>query len=257
MKVRYIFLVIESIIMLFFVFPVFQHILNPGNLAGMLVFAILICITAFWDRFVSICGNMFQNTPGKIFLITASVIVSLGIIYVSVLTGLMIHACIKSPEKADAVVVLGCKVKGNKPSRMLRRRLDAAAEFLYEHDDIVCVVSGGKGDDEKISEAQAMKTYLTEKGISENRIIMEDKSSSTYENLKFSTEILKQENIKGDIAIVTDGFHQYRAGYIAGEFGYKSSAVNAVSDFFNVTMIPTYYVREWMAITNEFRKELL
>ncbi|MGN1481136.1 YdcF family protein [Porcipelethomonas sp.] len=254
MKLRYIFLAVEIVIMMFFLLPVFSNILNPGNIAGMFISAVLILITVFWNKFKELCENMFKHTGGKIVIISVSVIVAAGIIYAAVLTGLMINACVKSPENSQAVVVLGCKVKGDSPSRMLRRRLDAAAEFLSEHEDVFCIVSGGKGDDEQISEAQAMQTYLVQKGISEERIIMEDQSVSTYENLENSCRILKEMGITGDIAIVTDGFHQYRAGFIADRFGYDTSAINSVTDFYNATMTPTYYVREWMAITNEYLK---
>ena len=101
-----------------------------------------------------------------------------------------------------------------------------------------------------------MKNYLVENGIEPDRIIMEDKSVNTYENLENSCRILEEMGIGKNIAIVTDGFHQYRAGFIAKKLGYEPSAINAVTDFYNLTLTPTYYVREWMAVTNEYLKKL-
>ena len=173
--------------------------------------------------------------------------------YVSVLSCFMTASLTRSPDNAQAVIVLGCKVNGTNPSRMLKRRLDSAQRFLKEHPDAVCVVSGGKGDDEKISEAQAMKTYLIENGIAESRVIAEDKSVNTNENMRFSADILKKMGIE-KAAVVTDGFHQYRAGIIAEKYGLETSAVNADTDFLTVWLVPTYWIREWLAITAEYFK---
>lgn len=252
LKIRYVFLVGEFIVLAFFALPLLSNIINPGNVFGIFVSLVIISLTIFWGRFKLFSVELWKHTGGKIVIISVLAIIIAGIVYVLVLTGLMIYAKEKSPEKTDAVIVLGCKVNGEKPSKMLKRRLDAAKVFLSENDDVICIVSGGKGDDEKISEAQAMKNYLVENGIEADRIIMEDKSVNTYENLENSCEILEEMGIGKNIAIVTDGFHQYRAGFIAQKLGYDPSAVNAVTDFYNLTLTPTYYVREWMAITNEY-----
>ena len=86
-----------------------------------------------------------------------------------ILSILMYKAQENRPEKANVIVVLGCQVKGERPSRMLRRRLDAAITAMNDNPDTLCIVSGGKGDDEKISEALAMKNYLLEKGMDSDR----------------------------------------------------------------------------------------
>lgn len=256
LKIRYVFLMGEFIVLAFFAVPLLSNIINPGNIFGMIVSIVLMILTIFWDKFKSFSMDLWKYTGGKIVIISVLSVIIVGIVYTLILTGLMIHAKEKSPEKTDAVVVLGCKVNGEDPSKMLKRRLDAAKIFLSENDDVICIVSGGKGDDEKISEAQAMKNYLIEKGIDSDRIIMEDKSVNTYENLENSCKILEEMGIGKNIAIVTDGFHQYRAGFIATKLGYEPSAINAVTDFYNLILTPTYYVREWMAITNEYIREL-
>lgn len=252
LKIRYFILMVEFVVLAFFALPLLSNIINPGNVFGMFVSIVMVFLTIFWDKFKLFSMELWKHIGGKVVIISVLSIIISGIVYVLILTGLMIYAKEKSPKKTDAVIVLGCKVNGEEPSKMLKRRLDAAKIFLSENDDVICIVSGGKGDDEKISEAQAMKNYLVEKGIDASRIIMEDKSVNTYENLENSCKILEEMGIGKNIAIVTDGFHQYRAGYIAKKLEFKPSAVNAVTDFYNFTLTPTYYVREWMAITNEY-----
>lgn len=214
----------------------------------------ILCIaTIYFENILAFCKSLWQSSGGKVLIIITSAIIVAVIMYFSTITVLMINAQSKSPSNAKAVVVLGCKVNGEKPSRMLQRRLDSAYEFLNENKDVICIVSGGKGDDEQIPEALAMQNYLLDKGIAPSRIFMEDKSVNTYENFKLSLDILYKYNIN-DIAIVTDGFHQYRASYIAEKFGLESSAINAKTDMLTKWLIPTYWVREWFGISYEYIK---
>ncbi len=251
--IKYIFLTFEILLLILFLVPVFSGILNPGNIIGMAVSFVLAVVTIYFENIKLLFKRLWQNTGGKAIIIIISAIIFSVIIYTSAISAFMLKAQYRSPENAKAVIVLGCKVNGEKPSRMLARRLDSAYEFLSEHNDVIVVVSGGKGDDEKISEAEAMKKYLLDKGISPDRIITEDMSVNTHENLKFSANILETKNIN-DVAIVTDGFHQYRAGYIAEKFGLESSAINAKTDMLTKWLIPTYWIREWLAISYEYIK---
>jgi uncharacterized SAM-binding protein YcdF (DUF218 family) len=110
-------------------------------------------------------------------------------------------------------------------------------------------VAGGKCDDEHISEAQAMFDWLTEKGIDKNRIIKEDRSTSTLENLKFSKTILEKMGKDTDVILITDGFHQYRASLQAKSLGYDTRNISSDSPWF---LLPSYWVREWFALSFEF-----
>ena len=251
--IKYIFLTIEILLLIIFLVPIFSGIFNPGNIIGMSLSFILALITIYSENIFKFLKEFWKSAAGKAIIIISSAIIASILIYISAITGLMINAQCKSPKNAKAIIILGCKVNGEKPSRMLTRRLDSAYEFLKENQDVICIVSGGKGDDEKISEAQAMKNYLLDKGVSPDIIIMEDKSTNTYENIENSAEILQNYNIN-NIAIVTDGFHQYRAGYIAEKFGLESSALNAKTDMLTKWLIPTYWVREWLAVSYEYIK---
>lgn len=246
-------LVTEIIIILLFIIPIFSGIINPGNIAGILISGILLNATIFHKRLFDFTLILWKHTIGKIILTSTFIIILSAAVYALTLTVFMISAKLDKPETPYAVIVLGCKVNGDKPSKMLKRRLDSAADYLKKNESVICIVSGGKGIDEKISEADAMKIYLSKHGIDPDRIITEDKSINTYENIKNSLGILKNNTC--EIAIVTDGFHQYRAGYIAGKMGYNASAINAQTNINSLSLDPTYHVREWMAITNEYLRQ--
>jgi uncharacterized SAM-binding protein YcdF (DUF218 family) len=161
----------------------------------------------------------------------------------------MVRAALKKPDPDANVIVLGCEVKGERPSRMLTGRMDTAIEYLQEHPGLYCVLSGGRGENEKISEAECMFRYMTGRGISPERLIKEDRSVSTRENLLFSLQKLQEAGLAGtagthaplEIAIVTNEFHACRAGLIARQLGLRAGSVPAASPWW---LLPTFYVRE-------------
>lgn len=157
----------------------------------------------------------------------------------------MVQAAGKTPQNGSTLIVLGCKVNGEQPTLMLRERLDAAYEFLIANEDSLCILSGGKGNGEDISEAECMYKYLIDKGIRSSRLYIEDKSTSTQENLAFSYKIIEKYDLPKNIAIATNEFHIYRAGIIAEELGLEYTSVSASTAWW---LLPTYYVRELYGI---------
>ena len=157
----------------------------------------------------------------------------------------MINAVNKAPENDVTVVVLGCAVKGETPSQMLRLRIDAAEEFLKENPEAKAVLSGGQGSGEDISEALCMYRALIERGIDADRLYMEDKSTSTRENLAFSAEIIEQEGLSKNIAIVSNNFHLYRASLSAKALGLDYSGIPAFTPY---PLLATYVMREYLGI---------
>lgn len=123
----------------------------------------------------------------------------------------------------DAVIVLGAAVHGKTPSRTLRYRLKRAVEYHKQNPNAIIIVSGGQGAQEDISEAEAMKIYLIENGVTADKIIKEDKSTSTTENFKFSKEIL-DKHFSGDYtaAFVTNEYHILRASLCAKHAGVEN-----------------------------------
>jgi len=159
----------------------------------------------------------------------------------------------ESDIQVDYIIILGGRVYGEKPSRSLNERIKTATEYLKEHKDIMVIASGGTGKGEEISEAEAIKRELVKNGIEKTRIIKEDKSESTIENLKFSLEKINQNratnnkntNEKVKALIITNGYHLYRAKKTAELLGYEAYGLPAKTPLIS---IPKSYTREFLSI---------
>ena len=144
----------------------------------------------------------------------------------------------------DYLIVLGAGVKGDEPSLILQDRINEAYRYLSANPDTICIVSGGKGDDENLSEAQCMFNHLTAMGISAERIWMEDKATSTVENFEYSLQLLeaKTGGREGKIGVLSNEFHLFRASLIARANGISPIFVAAPTS--NITVRIQYTVRE-------------
>ena len=155
-----------------------------------------------------------------------------------------------SAVPVDAVIVLGAGVNGETPSAALRSRIDAAAAYLETHPGVPVVLSGGQGPGERISEAEAMYRALrTEDGAENARYLLEDRSTSTAENFKFSKALLAEGGLDTDtavIAVVTNDFHCFRAHMIARRQGLRIVDVPAELPWWWLTA--NYYAREAFAV---------
>lgn len=131
-------------------------------------------------------------------------------------------------QQADAVIVLGAAVHGDRVTWVLSNRLDAAIAYLEAHPDAIAVVSGGQGAGETVTEGSAMRKYLLEHGIAEDRVIAEERATNTTENFLFSKALI-DEALGGNarIAFVTTGFHVYRAGAVAAAQGIEAFGIPA------------------------------
>ena len=120
----------------------------------------------------------------------------------------------KADGTNEYAIILGAKVREEGiPSLALQYRIVAAEEYLLKYPHVKVILSGGQGDDEPVSEADMMYTYLLEAGIEKERLIREDASTSTYENLLFSKRLLPQNTSK--VTIISSDFHLARAQFIA------------------------------------------
>lgn len=129
---------------------------------------------------------------------------------------------VPSGDHYDAIIVLGAQVlPDGKPSVQLTWRLDAAFE-AYSQKPVPVIVCGAQGTDEPISEAEAMKKYLSKCGIPEKQILMDPDSFNTKENLKNAGDQLKERQGIKKILIVTSDYHVPRALAIARDFGYEA-----------------------------------
>lgn len=155
-----------------------------------------------------------SGKAGKKLLIGLVALILVGVLAFGSLFGIVVSGSRdKVIGEPEVMIVLGCQVMpSGAPSVLLRDRLDKALRYLEVHPDVLVVVTGGKGGDEKVSEAEAMANYLLANGVSQSRILLEDRSTSTWENLLFSGQLLLEYGLeKCKIAIVSNGFHLARA----------------------------------------------
>lgn len=233
-----------------FIVPVLRRrILNIGNASGLVICICLMAYALFMPKIHEFVRTFWQKTVGKVVLGIMGAGLAAAVVLVIVMTSLMIKAANTSPSENATVIVLGCKVYGERPSLSLAERLDAAIEYLNANPESACIVSGGQGADETLSEAQCMYLYLTNHGIDSERIYREDQSATTRENLAFSYKIIKEQGLSEKIAIATSNYHEYRAGKIADGIGLEHGAVPGKTALW---LLPTYYARELLAILYEW-----
>ncbi len=172
-------------------------------------------------------------------------ITAICIIAVLIAEGICITYSVKRPNPgADYLIVLGAQVRGREPSYNLARRLDVAYDYLTENPDTRVILSGGKGTGEEVSEARAMADYLLERGIPSERMLLEDQSRNTDENIRFSREKADLEH--ASVVIATSNFHVFRGVMIAKKQGLTQvEGLGAEIMWFTV---PNLYLREAIAI---------
>lgn len=157
----------------------------------------------------------------------------------------------KPEYNKDYVIILGCAIaKDGTPLPLLRGRIDRAIAFSKEQYEktgkkIKFVTSGGKGDDECISEAESMKGYLLSQGIAEEDIITENKSVNTLENMKFSKEKIDEDDNGGNIIYSTTNYHVFRSGIYARKAGLDAEGIAAPTKWY---FWPNAFVREFAAL---------
>lgn len=146
------------------------------------------------------------------------------------------------------LIVLGAGVNGTVPSLSLRERLDAAYGYLNAHPDAICIVSGGQGPGEDITEAACMAQWLMDKGIDPGRIWQEDKATSTEENLSLSLDLIQEKTgtRPQTAGIVSSEYHLYRAGLMARDQGLTPIPVPAKTQWISLRI--NYYLREIAAV---------
>ncbi len=227
-----------------FLLPLNVRIFNLGNAFGLVICFLMFVFFAFNGKLCRLCSS----GPAKIISVIFTVFIIAGFITASVFSVLMVRKINDKPHESKPVILLGCKVNNGAPSLMLHRRLEAAYSYLSEYPDSVVVVSGGQGPDEAISEAECMKVWLISNGIDPSRIITEDKSTDTYENMEFSKKLLEENGLGTDVVLVTDSFHQFRASMIAEKLDISTDSISSSTPAY---LIATYWVREWFGIMEQ------
>ena len=174
-----------------------------------------------------------------------TVILCIGILVVGVTEAFVIEASFGDPEETcQYIVVLGAMVRDYGPSPSLQDRIDAAYIYLTENPEVIAIVSGGQGPDEPISEAQCMYDALTGMGIDPARVWMEDKATSTWENIQFTLDLVEAKTgvRPTKLGIISSEYHMLRSSLFADAAGIKSVGIPASTSVF--TQKVNHFMRE-------------
>lgn len=203
---------------------------------GILMLVFAACVPfGVWNRLPGWCR------------VTFSVLVILGLLLMTVVEVLILRHFDDAEPEVDVVIILGAQVKEDRPSLVLGYRLDKAIEYLNAHPDVICIVSGGQGENEPFTEAEGMFRYLTGHGIDASRIIKEDKSGNTTQNMQFSKKLIPEGTKR--VGILTNNFHIYRATAIAKKQGIEG-AVGIVAPS-KKEYLPTNLFREFFGVLKD------
>lgn len=152
------------------------------------------------------------------------------------------------PSQVDYVIILGAGLNGDQLSWTLWERVNKGVMILQDNKEMKAVVSGGQGPGEWITEAEAMQRYLVERGIAKERILKEEKSTSTMENFRYSRELLElQPNYDPSkpVLIVTNDFHMFRSKLLARRVGLNPVGVPSPTPWY---LRPNVYLREYFGV---------
>jgi len=202
-------------------------------------------VQAVVSVFVIAYAALFNKIPNKVHIGMGV----LSLFPVALVTFLFIYGNTTNADHTeDVIIVLGAGVRGESVTRPLARRLDEAVLHWRGNTDAYIIVTGGLGSRATITEAEAMARYLIAMGVPRHRILLEEMSTSTYENLQFAKEILDAHFPGGFRAVViTNDFHIYRAVRTAGSVGLDVNRRGAYTDWYSW---PVNYLREMLAVVN-------
>ena len=206
----------------------FLKFMVPGYSFSALVCLLLIALILFYTL-MPLVGLKFPRFA-KIFTRICTVCLIIGLIVVGITEVLIVKASFGDPkEQVQYMVVLGAKVRNDGPSVSLWDRIYGAAEYLEEHPDTIAIVSGGQGADEPMTEAQAMYDELIALGIDPERVWLEEKATSTWENLTFALDLIEEKTGERPekLGILSSEYHLFRAKLFAKECGVEAVGIPA------------------------------
>lgn len=239
---------ISAALFLWFCLPaVLKGMLNAGSVSGMLLSAAFMFYSIWYKKINQFAAVFWQKKPMRLFFLFLILMALTGIFLMTAACAAIIGAASKTIPANTPAVVLGCAVKGTKPSKVLQERIDAAYDYLQDHPQAVCILSGGMGSGEDISEAECMYQSLVNAGIEENRLYREASSVNTRKNLENSVKILHDIGITGPVTVISSEFHLYRGRWWADKLGYESYGYAART---NWKYLPTLFLREIIAVVH-------
>lgn len=217
--------------------------------SGTMFYAVWLALGAFFI-FLGFAAriHLWSRFPkaARILFLTAA---AAGILLLLVCEGIVLSGYgSRAPAGLDYLIVLGAQVREDGPSAVLKYRLDAAAEYMSQNSDTLCIVTGGKGEEEPLTEGEGMRRYLVLQGVDPSRIIVEDKARNTVQNIRLSMQLMSSPDASA--ALVTNNFHVARALALARKQGLTDiSAIAAPSD---PLYLPNNMFREFFGLTKDF-----
>ncbi len=222
---------------------------KPSNFIGMALSAFLIGGEVFLFTADNASGSQTQMMIRDIFMnLFAALYLYFECMIIGAMTANVIVSRHEPEPDRDFIIILGCWIGDDgKITPLLRGRVERAVEFAEKQERLtgkkaVFITSGGKGSDEKMSESAAMKQCLMEHGIPEDRIIEEDQSTTTVENMVFSKKKIEAVKKDAKIAFATTGYHVFRSGIFAGHAKIRSEGIGSKTKWY---FWPNAAVREF------------
>ena len=185
------------------------------------------------------------------------IITSIGLLVFFIIELLILSRFNTVPRNnLDYIIVLGAQVGANGPEISYKYRLDAAYDYLLKNENTICILTGNKGSNEPISEGEGGYNYLIEKGIDKNRLMYEEASTDTYENIKNAVDLIneKEKNLNYECAIVTNKYHLFRGMSIAKKVLNKE--VDGIPAKINKFYLLNSMVREFFGVIKDIWKIL-
>jgi uncharacterized SAM-binding protein YcdF (DUF218 family) len=175
----------------------------------------------------------------------------LAFVFTALLLYSVLYSRVNRRARADAVIVLGSGLLGERVPPLLASRLDRAVVFWRRCPEALVVVSGGQGPDELRSEAAAMAAYLVAAGVPGTQLVLEDRAATTAENLRYSIALLNERGFTGRVLAVTNNYHVFRTAVLARRLGLRLDVIGArTASYF----VPSAFLREFVALLVQYRK---
>lgn len=233
------------------------------NILGILFSVFMVvCIVALYIKDFSFSGSFEELIRHEVTVsLFATIFLYLESMLVGAIAASLIAAFIEPEPDRDFMIILGCGMrKDGTPTPLLKGRIDRAIAFDRKQQEtsgkeLTFICSGGQGSDEPIPESTCMKRYLLSQGIEERRIIEEDKSTDTLENMTFSKEKIRAVDPDGKVAFSTTNYHVFRSGIWARRVKMRALGVGAKTKWY---FWPNAWVREFIGLMSEHRgKQIL
>ncbi|GAA3542493.1 YdcF family protein [Amycolatopsis ultiminotia] len=202
---------------------------------------------------LTVSSLVFSHRILLLMLASSALLVAgyLGFVFTGLLLYSVLYSRLNRRARADAVIVLGSGLLGDRVPPLLASRLDRAVEVRQRSPQALLVVSGGQGPDESTSEAAAMARYLTEAGVPESQVVLEDRATTTDENLRFSADLLAARGLEGRMLAVTNNYHVFRTAVLARRLGLRLDVIGAKTASY---FVPSAFLREFVALLAQYRK---